>query len=128
MAATLEHVNFTVPDPDRTAAWLCELLGWHVRWRGEAINGGYTVHVGSAGQYLAIYTGLGGSPQAPAHTSYSQIGGFNHVGIVVDDLDAIEAKVRALGYAPEKHADYEPGRRFYFRDENAIEYEMVSYS
>ncbi len=127
MTGKLEHVNFTVPDPDKTAAWLCDLFGWHVRWTGTAINGGYTVHVGGDDQYLAIYTGPGGSPQAPAHTSYSQIGGFNHVGIVVDDLDAIEARVKALGYEPVNHADYEPGRRFYFRDENNVEYEIVSY-
>ncbi|HAI29601.1 MAG TPA: glyoxalase, partial [Thalassospira sp.] len=25
-------------------------------------------------------------------------------------------------------ADYEPGRRFYFRDENDIEFEVVSYA
>ena len=127
MAARLEHVNFTVPDPDKTAAWLCDLLGWHVRWRGEAINGGYTVHVGSDDQYLAIYTGPGGAPQAPTHTSYSQIGGFNHVGIVVDDLDELRDRVVAFGYQPSETHDYEPGRRFYFRDENNVEYEMVSY-
>lgn len=34
MQATLEHVNLTVPDPDATAAWLCEVFGWHIRWQG----------------------------------------------------------------------------------------------
>ena len=49
-------------------------------------------------------------------------------GIVVDDLDAVETKVRTLGYATHSHADYEPGRRFYFDDENGIEFEVVSYA
>jgi len=128
MAAVIEHVNFTVPDPDKTAAWMCDLFGWKVRWRGAAIHGGLSVHVGSDDQYLALYNGPTGSPQAQAHSSYSQVAGLNHVGIVVDDLDGIEAKVKALGYEPVNHADYEPGRRFYFRDENNVEYELVSYS
>ena len=25
----LEHVNVTVADPDKTAAVLCDLFGWH---------------------------------------------------------------------------------------------------
>ena len=128
MDGRIEHVNFTVPDPDRTAAWMCDVFGWTVRWRGEAINGGYTVHVGSEDQYLAIYTGPGGQPQASAHVSYRQIGGLNHVGIVVDNIDATEKRITALGFSPEKHADYEPGQRFYFRDENDVEFEIVSYT
>lgn len=129
MSAMLEHINFTVPDPDKTAAWLCKLFGWHVRWTGAAINGGYTVHVGSEDNYLAVYTGPGGAAhQKPASDSYSQTGGFNHVGIVVDDLDAIEKGVKALGFKTHSHADYEPGKRFYFHDDDGIEYEMVSYA
>lgn len=127
MPARLEHINFTVPDPDKTAAWLCDLFGWKVRWAGSAIHGGRSVHVGSDTDYLAIYSGEPGRTVHPNHASYNQVGGFNHVGIVVDDLDATEKKVRALGFEPVNHADYEPGRRFYFRDEHNIEYEIVSY-
>ncbi len=127
MSMKLEHVNVTVPDPDKTAGWLCDLFGWHVRWTGTAINGGYTVHVGDDDQYLALYTGPGGQPQADVDSSYAKIGGLNHIGVVVEDLDAIEAGVKALGYETYSHADYEPGRRFYFNDENGIEFEMVSY-
>jgi catechol 2,3-dioxygenase-like lactoylglutathione lyase family enzyme len=53
---------------------------------------------------------------------------LNHVGVVVEDLDATEAKVRAAGFAPHSHADYEPGRRFYFHDRDGIEFEVVSYA
>ena len=126
--ATLEHVNFTVPDPRATAEWLCKLFDWKVRWSGDAIHGGHTVHVGSDTSYLAIYTGPGGKPQAGAHSSYDQIGGFNHVGIVVDDLDAIETKVNTLGFKTHSHADYEPGKRFYFHDNDGIEFEVVCYT
>jgi hypothetical protein len=39
-------------------------------------------------------------------------GHVNHVGIVVDDLDEIEQRVRSVGFEPHMHADYEPGAGF----------------
>lgn len=121
----LEHVNITVSDPDATAAWLGEVFGWKVRWAGDAIHGGRSMHVGSDSAYVAVY--------APPHQSepnvrsYDIRGGLNHVGVVVDDLDAAEARVKAAGFTPHSHADYEPGRRFYFHDGDQIEWEVVSY-
>jgi hypothetical protein len=53
---------------------------------------------------------------------------LNHVGIVVDDLGVAEKAIRAEGYEPHSHQDYEPGERFYFCDENGIEYEIVAYA
>lgn len=124
--AALEHVNFTVTDPEATANRLCEIFGWKIRWKGAAIHGGLTVHVGSEDSYLAVYSK--DTPGDPADDSYFTRGGLNHVGITVDDLDAVEEKVKAMGYAPHSHADYEPGRRFYFRDADGIEFEVVSYA
>ena len=124
----LEHVNVTVPDTQKTAKRLSDLFGWHIRWEGAAVNGGYTVHVGTDDSYVALYTGPGGSAnQTPETNSYLQRGGLNHIGVVVDDLDAIEAKVKALGFTPHSHADYEPGMRFYFIDDDGIEYEVIAY-
>lgn len=122
---SIEHVNITVSDPDRTAALMQALFGWHIRWRGPALNNGQTIHVGTDDHYLALYT-------QPAAT-YSAAGfakgaPLNHIGVVVDDLDAAEASVRAAGLTPFNHADYEPGRRFYFLDHDQIEYELVSYA
>jgi len=123
----LEHVNVTVQDPDATAKMLIDLFGWEVRWQGDAIHGGRTVHVGTAQDYLALYTGPGGREQKAADDSYLQRGGLNHIGVVVADLGATEARVKALGYTPHSHADYEPGRRFYFHEENGVEIEVVCY-
>jgi catechol 2,3-dioxygenase-like lactoylglutathione lyase family enzyme len=123
--AYLEHVNVTVTDPKRTAAMLCDLFGWHIRWEGTAKNNGYTVHVGTKDAYVAVYSvGSDGPPV----DSYTTLGGLNHIGVVVDDIEAAEAKVKALGYTPHNHADYEPGRRFYFDDADGIEFEVVSYA
>ncbi len=125
-AGVLEHVNMTVKDPKATAALLCDLFGWHVRWQGSAIAGGYTVHVGSDDSYVAVYSGPRGE-QGAAQDNYAQLGGLNHIGVVVDDLDAVEVRVASAGLSAHSHADYEPGRRFYFHDGDGIEYEVVSY-
>lgn len=125
-AAQLEHVNFTVTDPDASAALLVELFGWHVRWSGEAKGGGYTVHVGSDDDYLALYSPPT-DPTASTDAGY-QVNGLNHVALIVDDLEEVERRVRAAGIEPFSFGDYEPGRRFYFHDRDGVEFEIVSYT
>jgi catechol 2,3-dioxygenase-like lactoylglutathione lyase family enzyme len=121
----IEHVNVTVRDPDRTATLMTALFGWHVRWRGAARNGGHTIHVGSKEQYVALYTGHNVTYTADDFTKGRP---FNHIGVEVDDLDAVEKRVVAAGLRPFAHDDYVPGRRFYFLDPDGIEYEVVSYA
>lgn len=124
-AAQLEHVNLTVTNALATADRLCDLFGWKIRWQGNSIHEGYTVHVGSENSYLALYTRK--QLSETAGNTYVTRGGLNHIAIVVDDLDATEQKVLDAGYKTTSHADYEPGRRFYFEDEDNIEFEIVSY-
>jgi hypothetical protein len=62
-----------------------------------------------------------------ATESYSTLNGLNHIGVVVDDLDGVEARVKAEGFVPHSHANYEPGRRFYFDGPEELEIEVVSY-
>lgn len=117
----LEHVNLTVSDPDRSSILLQDLCGWHERWRGPSQLGGRTIHVGSARDYIALYT------HDRAAGPYPKGAPLNHVALVVDDLDEAERTVLAAGLEPFNHGDYEPGRRFYFFDWDGIEFEMVSY-
>lgn len=120
--AYLEHVNITVSDIERSAAMLEQLLGWRIRWRGPSQMGGETIHVGSDEDYIAVYTR--GTPV----DRFAKGVPLNHVGLVVPDLGAAEAVVRAAGLEPFNHADYAPGKRFYFFDWDGIEFEMVSYA
>ena len=124
--ARLEHVNITVRDPAATAAWLENVFGWPVRWHGDSIHGGVSYHVGGAHDYIALYAPA--NKTEPAAESYFVHGGLNHVGVVVDDLDAVEERAKDAGFRPFNHADYEPGRRFYFHDGDGVEWEVVSYS
>lgn len=120
--AYLEHVNITVSDIERSAALLQQLLGWRIRWRGPSQLGGETIHVGSDEDYIAVYTKGAPVPR------FAKGAPLNHVGIVVPDLDAAEAVVRAAGLEPFSFGDYEPGKRFYFFDWDGIEFELVSYA
>jgi catechol 2,3-dioxygenase-like lactoylglutathione lyase family enzyme len=124
--ARLEHVNVTVADPDATAATLCALFDWRVRWAGPGMGTGRSVHVGDESSYLALFSY--GNPGAARGDSHQTRGGLNHIAVVVDDIAATEARVKAAGFVPGNHADYEPGRRFYFTEGNGIEIEVVSYA
>lgn len=121
----LEHVNITVTDPRRSADLFIDLFGWHVRWEGPSMLGGRTIHVGSDDQYLAVYTN---EDVEAADPKFRKGVPLNHVGVVVDNLDMVEDKVKAAGLEPFGHEDYDPGRRFYFFDWNGIEFEVVSYA
>lgn len=118
----IEHVNITVSDPERSTALFEKLLGWNIRWRGPAQNGGETIHVGEDDTYLALYTD--GAP----HEGQKKGRPMNHVGLLVDDLEAADRVVKEAGLEPFGHDDYEPGRRFYFFDWDGIEFEVVSYA
>ena len=126
-SGTLEHVNLTVSDPRRTADLLCRLFGWHIRWEGKAMSGGNTIHVGTDTGYLAVYA-VPPDRECPGRPEVQTVGRLNHVGVLVDDLDAAEQRVTAAGYTPFNHGDYEPGRRFYFLDSDGTEFEIVSYA
>lgn len=123
--ARLEHANITVSDSKATAAWLCEVFGWRIRWQGPAMQTGFTVHVGTDQGYLALFSHPGAKP--PRDDSYRTIGGLNHVAVFTDDIDAVEDRVRAAGFTPGNHASYAPGRRFYFDDSDGIEWEVASH-
>ena len=113
----LEHVNITVSDPEKTAAWMYEVFDWPVRWQGPAL--------GSEASYIALYCSNEATDAAP--DSFRCLSGLNHIGVVVDDLDLVEAQVRKAKFTPNSYADYASERRFYFKDHDEIEYEVVQY-
>ena len=125
MTARIEHANFTVSDPQVTAEWMQKIFGWHIRWQGNAIAGGHTIHVGSDDQYLALYSPKGGATQSTA--ALQPLGSLNHVAVIVDDIEVTDAALTAHGFKTFNHDDYEPGRRFYFYDQDNIEFEVVQY-
>ena len=122
-----EHVNMTVTDPDKTAALLAELFDWKIRWSGDSIHDGRSVHVGTENAYVALYS-VGAPRKLGAQENYRVAGAVNHLGILVNDLAAAEKRVLAHGIETHSHQTYDPGSRFYFHDHDGIEYEVVSYA
>lgn len=122
----LEHVNITVSDPRKTADLLERLFDWHTRWAGPSLMGGHSIHVGDDRGYLALYSDdhVGDDPRA----GRDDLVGLNHIGVVVDDLDAIHERVTGAGIETYNFMAYDPGRRFYFRGPDDIEFEVVSYA
>ncbi|MBL4673727.1 MAG: hypothetical protein JKX81_15825 [Arenicella sp.] len=130
--AYLEHANITVSNPDATASILCNIFAWKVRWSGEAMDNGYTVHVGGTDSYLAIYTN--DQVSASASNDFKTIKNLNHLGIIVDDLALIEARVLAADCKPHNHRHYQnkdssskPSSNFYFHIIDDLEKEVIHY-
>lgn len=123
--ARLEHLNVTVSDPKATAAWIERVFGWATRWEGPGMQTGRTIHIGTGDSYIALFSFS--DSVDPNDDSYHTKGGLNHWAVVVDDLDATEQRVKAEGFETHSHANYEPGRRFYFHDADNIEIEVVQY-
>jgi len=119
----LEHVNLTVSNVERSAAFYCDLLGLNVRWKGTTSDGNPAAHVGDDRTYLALFQA---KETGRAPSDYSVVG-LNHFGYVVESLDAVKNRLAALGVEPHSEQDYEPGKRLYFLDPDGIEVELVEY-
>ena len=120
----LEHANITVNDPDAIAQQLVHLFNWSVRWSGAGMENGYTVHVGSNKDYIALYSNgkLGEKCSKGNHAGH-----LNHVGVVVEDLEIVSDNAKEVGLEPFSHGEYEPGKRFYLILDETLELEIISY-
>lgn len=133
LTAKIEHVNLTVSNPDKVAEQLNQIFGWQTRWSGASLDGGRSVHIGENGDgnsYLALYTNSSlNEPLIKENKDRGHLykANLNHIGILVSDLDEIEGRVLESGLKTFNHADYEPGRRFYFYIDDDIEVEVISY-
>ena len=90
----LEHLNVTLTDLDRATRALQAIVPeWSVRGAGtwdDGAGGSHPWrHVGDDFQYLSLY-------QTPPGRKLRATGAFNHLALVVDDLDATLERLRAL--------------------------------
>jgi hypothetical protein len=94
----LEHLNVTLSDLDRATRALQAILPhWAVRGEGTFADDDGSLHawrhVGDDFQYLALYQ----TPPGRTLRASDAHSAFNHLGLVVDDIDAALARLRGLG-------------------------------
>lgn len=124
----LEHANLHAADVDgmirflKTAFPEFEIRADQVR----AEDGVRWVHVGTPDTYIAVYA----ASREPGHTRqlYNGEPQVNHLGYVVDDAEALRARLRSAGYRDTTVENHHPHRkRIYFEDPEGNEWEFVEY-
>jgi catechol 2,3-dioxygenase-like lactoylglutathione lyase family enzyme len=126
MPARLEHANLTVRDIDRTIRFLQTACPeFRIRADREA-DGERWVHIGTDDSYLALTQA--NRDLERTWEPYSGAPGVNHLGLEVDDADALRARMLAAGYEettpPNSHRFR---RRVYFLDPDGNDWEFVQY-
>jgi catechol 2,3-dioxygenase-like lactoylglutathione lyase family enzyme len=101
----LEHVNLTVKNIDESVRFLTTAFRpFKVRGEGVA-DGNRWLHVGTDRTYIAL-------DESPHDRSAP--GPLNHLGYVVDDVDAVAARLREAGFKEGMTAPPHPHRRRIF--------------
>ncbi len=128
MTLRLEHANLSVRDIDAMIGFLRTAFPeFRVRGEGKTLLGARWVHVGSDETYIALNqaTSDPGEPWVP----YGGKPGTNHLGYEVDDVDAVQARLKAAGYRESTVPNAHPHRRrVYFCDSEGHDWEFVQYS
>lgn len=115
----LEHANLSVGSIDAMLKFLTAAFPeCRVRGRGEQ-DGVPWAHVGVDNSYVAL-TEVG----RPA----PEVGDLNHLGYVVDDVEAVAQRLAAAGFREGFQSPPHPFRkRRYFHDSDDREWEFVEY-
>ncbi|MDO6497860.1 VOC family protein [Photobacterium sanguinicancri] len=125
MKPYVEHANITIKDIDHTITFLQTAIPeFNVRHRGY--NEAYRwCHIGTQDSYLALQEVL--DRTQVDRNPYVDIG-INHVGLVIDDVDAAKVRLLAAGYVQNDLATDHPWRkRIYFFDQDGVEWEFIEY-
>ena len=127
----LEHANITVKSLEAAKSFLALAFpDFEERGRGYLHGdpkGGVWCHFGTDDTYVALQENSDHSPRQDTPYTHD---GINHIGFVVEDLEALMSRLREAGYEPTDASALEGHpwrRRAYFIDDNAFEWEFVEY-
>ena len=128
MAAYLEHANITVPDVDAAIQFLRALDDSIQVRHDETPEGSHRwVHVGTDTSYIALQAPHVDVEPKDARPTYENHG-VNHLGWVVDDLDAVVRRLDEMGYEQAMlGAPHRQRKRVYYYDAAGFEWEIVEY-
>ena len=121
----LEHANLSVVNTEEMTRFILTAFpDFRVRGEGTDGHGRPWRHVGNDDFYVALQT----VEENAGRTPYGNVTGLNHLGWEVDDLAALEQRMRAGGFEPNLAADDHPARnRRYFYDPDGNDWEFVCY-
>lgn len=117
----LEHIHVNVRSLKVTEQFLrVAVPELQVRGGGHAEAFGHWIHFGDEERYLAF------TESASAESMSS----LRHIGLVVDDLDALIDRLSTAGIEPSDDSaltGHPYRRRVYYRDGNSMDWEFVEY-
>ncbi|MCP5070609.1 MAG: VOC family protein [bacterium] len=128
MGVYLEHANMTVPDVDAAIRFFQTIDPALIVRHDETPEGSYRwAHVGTDTTYIALQAPhLGTTPEEPREAYVNH--GVNHLAWVVDDVDAVAARLKAAGYRRGMVPAPHPNRkRAYYYDSAGFEWELLEY-
>ena len=124
MGSYVEHANISVTDVDEAIRFFRTAMP-DFRVRHDSGHGpARWVHLGTDATYIAI-----NQMPAPAEGQFAPHSpGYNHVGFVVENADALRARMLSAGYREGYVPDPNPHhKRVYLVDGDGMEYEFVQY-
>ena len=126
MTVRLEHANLCVRDIKATIAFL-NVAFPDFRLRGEGVkNGVRWAHYGLDETYMALMQSTNEPQQR--WIPHAGLPGVNHLAYVVDDVDALHARLTAAGYKNTTPPNNHPYRkRVYFNDPDGNDWEFLQY-
>lgn len=125
----IEHLNITVPDIDEALAFLSIVApDFQVRKDVKSPDRHRWAHVGNEQSYFALQEPhLDSITPNSVQKTYKNCG-VNHIGLVVENLESIEANLIEQGYCRGIFALEETYRkRAYFFDKAGFEWELTEF-
>lgn len=126
MPAYVEHVQIVVSDLEKAERFYTTVFDWRVRGRGREVAADRSydwIHVGTDESYIAFRTPYEGVPFDESHRGYKG----NHIGIVVEAAESVLSRLAALGCMVRPAAPHPFRARYYVRDFDDNEIEIVIY-
>ena len=126
MTIRMEHANLQVRHFDDAVRFLSTAFP-AFKVRSESIRDGLRwMHIGTDETYIALNETKQESDSGWA--PYSGKPGVNHLGYVVDDVDALRERLAAAGFKDSTYPNNHPHRkRVYFYDADGNDWEFVQY-
>ena len=128
MITKIEHVNITVPDIDAAVSFLNIVApDFEIKKDEKPLNDKRWMHIGNNEFYFALQEAYLDTMPKKANQTYINYG-FNHIGLIVQDIDDIEKSLIEAGYTKGIDTPKEKFRkRIYYYDNAGFEWELVAY-